>query len=64
LTVSKHNVVDLKRIQLGSVNQSRRAIVKGLKAEDRVIVDGLQNASLGNAVDPRPLESSLNAEHK
>lgn len=51
LIVDKQNVVQLQRVELGSLEQGMRAIIKGIGAEDRVIVNGLQNASPGNKVD-------------
>ncbi|CAM4497427.1 MAG: hypothetical protein LEGION0403_FIIPPAGN_02910 [Legionella sp.] len=40
----------LKRVTLGSAKQGVRGIVKGLDAQDNVIVDGVQNATPGNKV--------------
>lgn len=51
-TVDKNNIVVLKRVQLGAVEQGIRAIVKGLSAVDKVVVDGIQNAVPGNEVTP------------
>ena len=53
LTVDKNNIVLQKRIVTGSLEQGMRAIIKGLDAQDRVIVDGLQNATPGNVVAPK-----------
>lgn len=53
LTVDKNNTVVLKRIELGSLEQGNRAIIKGLNAEDQVIIEGLQNATPGNQVAPK-----------
>jgi len=53
LTVDKENKVVLKRIELGSVEHGRRAILKGLDAQDNVIISGLQNATPGNIVAPQ-----------
>ncbi len=52
LVVDQHNVVFLRRVTLGSVDQTHRAILSGLHANDRVIIDGFQNATPGNVVDP------------
>ena len=49
LVVDKDNVV-VKRVTLGSVEEEKRAILQGIDAQDRVIVDGLQNATPGNKV--------------
>jgi len=48
-----NNVVVLKRVTLGSVEKGMRAVIKGLDAQDNVIINGLQNATPGNKVDPR-----------
>ena len=50
LTVDKENKVVLKRVELGSVEKGMRAILKGISAQDNVIVDGLQNATPGSQV--------------
>ncbi len=54
LTMDKQNLVVLKRVELGSVEQGHRAVLKGLDAEDNVIINGLQNATPGNPVAPQP----------
>lgn len=51
LLVDQDDKVVLTRVDLGSINNGMRAIVKGINAKDRVIVNGLQNASPGNKVD-------------
>lgn len=53
LTVDKNDIVVLKHVTLGSVEHGMRAVIKGLDAQDRVIVDGLQNATPGNKVKPQ-----------
>ena len=52
LTVDKNNYVQVKRVELGTLEQGIRAITKGLEAEDRVIISGVQNAIPGNQVAP------------
>ncbi|MBX9692660.1 MAG: efflux RND transporter periplasmic adaptor subunit, partial [Cyanobacteria bacterium] len=52
LTVDNNNTVVLKRVTLGTVEKGMRAITKGLTEKDRVIVNGLQNATPGNKVTP------------
>lgn len=52
LTVNQNNVVVVKRVVTGAVQQELRAIVKGLSADDNIVVSGLQNAIPGNAVTP------------
>lgn len=53
LVVDNNNIVVLKRVVLGSVEQGLRAILKGLDAQDNVIINGLQNATPGNQVAPQ-----------
>ncbi|WP_133131243.1 efflux RND transporter periplasmic adaptor subunit [Legionella yabuuchiae] len=53
LTVNKNQEVVQKRVQVGATEQGMRAIVKGLSAEDEVIVSGLQFATPGNKVTPK-----------
>jgi len=52
LVVDKEHVVVLKRIVLGSIDQGMRAVLKGLDAQDKVIIGGLQFATPGNKVEP------------
>ncbi|KTD42836.1 efflux protein [Legionella parisiensis] len=52
LTVENDNVVATKRVTLGSAENGMRAVVTGLSAEDKVIIDGLQFATPGNKVEP------------
>ncbi len=53
LTVDNNDVVVTKRVTLGSVENGVRAVATGLAAQDKVIIDGLQNATPGNKVAPR-----------
>jgi RND family efflux transporter MFP subunit len=53
LTTDSQNIVVLKRVELGSVEQGNRAVLKGLNAQDNVIINGLQNATPGNPVAPQ-----------
>ncbi|MBN9231028.1 MAG: efflux RND transporter periplasmic adaptor subunit [Legionella sp.] len=48
--VDDNEKVVLQRITLGGIAADRRAVTQGLKDTDRVIVDGIQNASVGNKV--------------
>jgi RND family efflux transporter MFP subunit len=49
-TVDKNNLVHINRVTLGVLEQNIRAITKGIKAEDSVIVAGIQNAIEGHPV--------------
>ncbi len=51
--VDKENKVVLKRVTLGSAKQGVRGVIKGLDAQDNVIVEGVQNATPGNKVLPQ-----------
>lgn len=53
LTIDNNDVVVLKRVTLGSVDQGHRTILTGLDKSDRVIVNGLQFATPGNKVSPK-----------
>lgn len=64
LTVDNENKVVLKHVTLGSVEQGVRAVIKGIDAQDRVIVDGLQNATPGNKVAPREPNMQTKANHE
>lgn len=57
LVVNQQNEVELKRVVLGSLEQGMRGIVKGIDANDNVIVDGLQNATPDRPVTPRTLST-------
>ena len=52
LMVDSHNLVLLRRVVVGALQQNVRAIVKGVTAQDHIIVSGLQNATPGNLVAP------------
>jgi RND family efflux transporter MFP subunit len=51
LTVDANNIVQTKRIEVGTVDQGKRSITKGLNAKDNVIIGGLQFATPGNKVE-------------
>lgn len=51
LTVDINNTVQLKHVELGGTQEGYQAIIKGLNAQDQVIISGLQNASPGNKVE-------------
>src|SRR5712671_710897 len=50
--VKDDNTVEAKPVTLGPLDEGLRVIREGLKAEDRVIVDGLQRARVGAKVTP------------
>ncbi len=61
LTVDNNNTVVLKRVETGTQEQGRRAILKGLDAGDNVIVSGIQNATPGNQVSPKEEKTDLSS---
>ncbi len=50
-TLDKNNVVQLKHVEFGPAENGKQAISKGIAAEDRVVVNGLQNATPGNKAE-------------
>jgi RND family efflux transporter MFP subunit len=50
--VKDDNTVEAKTVVLGPLDDGLRVIREGLKAEDRVIVDGIQRARVGAKVNP------------
>lgn len=52
MVVNATNVVEMKRVVLGSQAGSEIAVPKGITPNDRVIISGLQNATPGNIVAP------------
>ena len=52
--VKDDDTVEARPVVLGPLDEGLRVIREGLKAEDRVIVDGLQRARVGAKVSPHP----------
>jgi len=52
--VKDDDTVEAKPVVVGPLDEGLRVIREGLKAEDRVIVDGLQRARVGAKVSPHP----------
>jgi membrane fusion protein, multidrug efflux system len=52
--VNNENMVEVRPVTLGPLDGGLRVIREGLKAEDKVIVDGLQRARVGAKVAPHP----------
>nr|WP_244440847.1 efflux RND transporter periplasmic adaptor subunit [Bradyrhizobium oligotrophicum] len=52
--VKEDDTVEGRPVVLGPLDDGLRVIREGLKAEDRVIVDGLQRARVGAKVSPHP----------
>ncbi len=51
-TIDKKNIVQQVRVTVGDVEQGMRTILTGLKADDRVIINGIQNATPNSEVAP------------
>ncbi|MGY3620334.1 RND family efflux transporter MFP subunit [Bradyrhizobium sp. USDA 10063] len=56
--VKEDDTVEAKPVTLGPLDEGLRVIREGLKAEDRVIVDGLQRARVGAKVSPHPAQAA------
>jgi membrane fusion protein, multidrug efflux system len=55
--VKEDNTVEARPVVLGPLDDGLRVIREGLKAEDHVIVDGLQRARVGAKVTPKMAQS-------
>jgi RND family efflux transporter MFP subunit len=53
LVVNGDNVVEQRKVQIGSLDGGLRIIESGLKGDDRVVVAGLLSAIPGQKVDPQ-----------
>jgi RND family efflux transporter MFP subunit len=53
LVVGEDDTVEQRPVQTGALHNGLRAITKGLGADDRVVVDGLQRAIPGSKVAPQ-----------
>lgn len=55
-TVNADNVVTATPVVLGQINDGLRVITSGLKADDRIVIEGVANPAVrpGAKVDPKP----------
>ena len=60
--VNADNVVEARPVTLGPLDDGLRVIKEGLKADDRVIVDGLQRARIGAKVAPHEAKANGGAK--
>ncbi|EGP08329.1 putative Co/Zn/Cd efflux system membrane fusion protein [Bradyrhizobiaceae bacterium SG-6C] len=60
--VKADNTVEARPVVLGPLDDGLRVIREGLKADDKVIVDGLQRARIGAKVTPHPPATSGGAK--
>lgn len=63
LTINSTNVVEYKPVEIGALVDGLRVITKGIAAEDRVVVKGIQRARPGSPVTP-VVEEQPHAEDK
>ncbi len=59
LVVGSDRVASYRTVQLGGTYEGKRIVRRGLRAGDRVIVDGLQHVRPGMAVDPEVATAAL-----
>jgi RND family efflux transporter MFP subunit len=52
--VNSDNVVEVRPVTLGPLDDGLRVIREGLKADDKVIIEGIQRARVGAKVAPHP----------
>ena len=53
LVVSNDNTIEQRKVQTGPIEGTLRVIEEGLKADDRVVIEGLLRAIPGEKVDPQ-----------
>lgn len=58
LVVNDQNTVDRHNVKVGTVVDGQRVVQGGLALTDRIIVNGLQRARPGAAVDPQPAQAA------
>ena len=51
--MNKDDVVEMRPVVLGPLDDGLRVVREGLKRDDRVIIDGLQRARIGAKVTPQ-----------
>jgi multidrug efflux system membrane fusion protein len=56
--VKEDDTVEARTVTLGPLDEGLRVIREGLKADDRIIVDGIQRARVGAKVTPHQAQSS------
>jgi len=62
--VNNENMVEVRPVILGPLDEGLRVIREGLKADDKVIVEGLQRARVGAKVAPHPPKAAEPAGKK
>ncbi|OVZ58434.1 efflux transporter periplasmic adaptor subunit [Pigmentiphaga sp. NML080357] len=61
LVLDASNRTSYRQVQLGATNEGLRVVESGLKAGERIVVNGLQRVRPGEAVEPRPVPMAGNA---
>ena len=56
--VKDDDTVEAKVVTLGPIDEGLRVVREGLKAEDRVVIDGLQRVRVGAKVTPHPAKTA------
>ena len=62
LVVNKDNVVEQRNVEVGQLDGTSRVIVKGIGAQDKVVVNGLLRAIPGQKVDPKMAAAASGAK--
>ena len=62
LVVDKDNIVEQRQVELGTLVDGMRVIRKGLSADEKYIVKGIQRARPGLPVEPQMQEPATTAE--
>ena len=62
--VNNDNVVEVRPVTLGPLDDGLRVIREGLKADDKVIIEGIQRARVGAKVAPHPPKAAEPAGKK
>jgi RND family efflux transporter MFP subunit len=57
--VKDDDTVEAKAVTLGALDEGLRIIKDGLKADDRVIIEGLQRARVGQKVSPHAAQAAV-----
>lgn len=52
IVVNAQNVAEQRPVKLGALHEGYRVVEKGVTAQDRVVVNGMQRARPGSTVDP------------
>jgi RND family efflux transporter MFP subunit len=52
LVVNEKNMVEVRRVKIGTLDGTLRVVTDGLTAQDRIVINGLQGARPGATVNP------------